>query len=225
MKVRVSEFHLKDINEQFESRFRVGGEVDPRVLALSKVYPLVGKKVLEPGCLEGYNTWSLYEMGSGYVTAFDIRSKNVMKTYLRGLAYGSHWDVRLGNVEELGTSYPWLKEEFPYDLLFHAGVFYHLKDPTVHLAQLKGVASHLFLETHTARPGMPLVTLNGYQGHWHKEGGWNEPLSGKDDSSFWLTLDSLMMLWEKAGFKLINHVINDSGHRNGPRHGFLLSMK
>jgi len=92
-------------------------------------------------------------MGAKKVTSFDIRARNVARTYLRGLAYGCHWDVQLGDVTELGLANSWLANNYPYDLLFHSGLFYHLKDPTVHLEQLKGVAKYLFLDTHLARPG------------------------------------------------------------------------
>lgn len=191
--------------------------IDDRVSLLAKHYPLEGKRVLEPGCFDGFLTVALAQAGAN-VVAFDVRPLNVIRAITRGLVRGVHVDVRVGDVHTMTDDYRC--EEF--DLLFHSGLFYHLADPVSHMRTIASKFHRIALDTHTARPGETIVKLNGYAGHWYQEFGWNDPLSGTGDRSFWLTEESLESLIHDCGLTITERLIRNPESKNGPRSFYLL---
>lgn len=227
MHITVSDQQLADINgalnwlltQRDDAGRGVGGGdrvfplQDERLAALLGRMPIRGLKVLEPGCLEGEVTVGLCEAGAE-VTAFDIRPTCVIKTFARCLAFG--WRPRLllhdaRRLAELGE----------FDLVFHAGLFYHLANPIEHLRGITGVAPLIALDTHTARPGEPLEALDGYQGHWYGEFGWRDEQSGVEERSFWLTKSELRRLFTDCGFT-VDLLLDDDEAEHGPRSFYLL---
>jgi hypothetical protein len=185
---------------------------DNRVGAMLSRMSIRGLTVLEPACFEGHLTVALCAEGAK-VTAFDARPASVVKAFARCMAFGYYPKLLLHDarrIAELGT----------FDLLFHSGLFYHLQDPIGHLRSLVGVAPVVILDTHTARPHEARDVVSGYEGQWHTEGGWAEPLSGIDEQSFWLTKQSLFRLFSDCGF--CYEVLIDDEHDVGPRSCYLL---
>lgn len=78
-----------------------------------------------------------------------------------------------------------------------------MKKPTCIIIYKFGVD----LDTHVTRREMkienrPINSLQ-YLGAYQKEGGWNDPFSGKDSNAFWLTFNSLESVFKLAGFDKI----------------------
>lgn len=79
------------------------------------------------------------------------------------------------------------------DLLFHAGVFYHLEDPVSHWRSLAGRFQHVWFNTHYAPPGAALHGRSGdYDCYAYAEG--DGPRSGMGSRSMWLTRPDLLQL-------------------------------
>ena len=230
MRITVTDQQLADINGglkwimfQRDAAGRVVGSgewdyplVDTRLqLLLDRLGPeaLPGRRVLEPGCLDGQITVGLCGAGA-VVTAFDVRPSCVIKTFARCLAFGFQPRLLLDDARrmaELGT----------FDLIYHSGVFYHLENPVEHLRSIAGMAPLMAFDTHTARPGEPLDVVDGYEGCWTNEFGWTDEQSGVDPRSFWLTRPELFRLFADCGFAH-ETLWQDDFALNGPRGFYLL---
>jgi tRNA (mo5U34)-methyltransferase len=186
---------------------------DKRIVRLDRVLPLAKLSILEVGCFEGIHTLGL-RMFAGDVTAIDVRPVNVVKTLARLACHGVSAKVFQQDVERLDASFG------RFDLVFHCGVLYHLRNPVAHMMVLRHMCTHLFLDTHVARDERRIKTIKcegkSYYGAYHHEGGWNDPFSGRNDTSFWLTLASLEQLLHEGGFS-IREMWELREERGGPR--------
>ncbi|MDE2101382.1 MAG: hypothetical protein KGL39_29310 [Patescibacteria group bacterium] len=228
MRIVVNEQQLADINalanwrcgQDFDG-VRIGGSermfapIDARVAALAERVDVKGLSVLEIGCLEGCITAGLCNTGA-HVTALDARPECALKTFLRCLALGFHPTILLSDARD-----PLLCR---YDIVFHAGVLYHLADPVAHFRSLCSVAPIVFLDTHTARPGREIEQVADFDGEWYAEYGWTDEFSGLEERSFWLTKESLYRLIDECGFDR-ETIKEDEGAENGPRGWYLLRKR
>lgn len=119
---------------------------DIRAVYLAKNYDIIGKIILEPGCLEGICTLSLLELGA-IVRPFDIRQENVDKTNARLEMY-----AYLPVAFKADYKYIYYESELE-DIIFHAGVLYHLVNPVENIFQCSLACKTLFLDTHYAVEG------------------------------------------------------------------------
>ena len=254
MHISLTDQQLADLNQLLpwrmyfvdaDGRRLGGGEVhcvhgwsDQRVATLLKLVPVAGKRVLEPGCLEGVMTCALCAAGAE-VTAFDVRPSCVIKTFARCLAFGfqprlllhdarrmrsSEFRVQSSELEASTLNSEPGTRNFPFDLVFHSGVFYHLANPVEHMHALASMAPLVFLDTHTAKSGAPLDTVDGYAGMWSAEHGWHDEFSGVEAKSFWLTKPELRRLFDECGFDY--EVLHDDDHyEKGPRGWYLLQKR
>jgi SAM-dependent methyltransferase len=227
MQIEVTDQQLADINGAFDwlltqyddaGRAVGGGERvfrlrDNRLVALLGRMPIAGLRVLEPGCLEGQVTVGLCEAGAE-VTAFDVRPTCVIKTFARCLAFGYQPRLLLHDARRMA-------ELGRFDLVFHAGLFYHLSDPMAHLREIAEMAPLIAIDTHTARRGEPLEMLAGYEGHWYGEFGWSDEQSGVERRSFWLTKAALQRLFADCGLSY-DLLLDDDTAEHGPRSLYLL---
>ncbi len=198
---------------QLGSGRQEAGLVDYRVDLLDEEIELRGLRVLEPGSCDGNITVGLCSRGAK-VTAFDARLPNVLKTLARVSLAGFTATVRQLRCEDI-----WHLETF-WDVIFHAGVFYHLTNPVDQMRTL-GImtARALLLDTHTAIEGEPTEINEGHEGHWWQEG--TDLWSGMQDRSFWLTEESLYAAARQAGFvksKVLHRLDHDPC---GPRAVYL----
>ncbi len=232
MQIRVTDEQLADINGGLKwimfqrdaaGRMIGGGNwdyplVDTRLqLLLDRLGAsgIAGLRVLEPGCLDGHITVGLCGAGAD-VTAFDVRPSCVIKTFARCVAFDFHprlllYDAR--RMADLGT----------FDLVYHSGVFYHLENPIEHFRSIAGMAPRMAFDTHTARPNEPIDVVDGYQGCWAGEFGWQDEQSGVGPRSFWLTRPELFRLFAECGFAH-EPLWQDAAAPNGPRGFYLLTM-
>lgn len=192
---------------------------DRRVVRLHETLNLEGKSVCEVGCLEGAHTLSFLEYTDD-VTAFDVRPKNVMNTLMRLSVMGKKANVFVAEAENVS-----LKRRF--DVMFHCGVLYHLKDPVKHMRSLTMAAEYILLDTHIARKEhsttLPLWGEK-YSGHFIPEDNWHSPFAGKDENAVWLSEESLRSLIDESGFD-IHEEWEHRKEKNGERICWLLKSK
>jgi SAM-dependent methyltransferase len=190
-----------------------GAIPDSRIRLLNRRVPLKGLKVLEVGCFEGIHTTGL-RLYCDDVTAIDARPQNVLKTLARLSWHGTSAKVFQMDAERIDESFP------SFDLIFHFGVLYHLRQPVQHLKNLAAICQRLFLDTHIADEGEGFcdieVEAQIYRGAYKKEGGWRDPFSGLHTTSLWLTHESLIAALSAAGFGSVE-ILQQRPERNGPR--------
>jgi hypothetical protein len=168
------------------------------------------RRILELGSHEGSHSLQLASHPSvTEVVALEGRRENLVRASFVKQAFGDRKIVfREYNIERLDPA----DLDGPFDAVFCAGLLYHLPQPWTLLERLRGLAGHLFLDTHYATTAA--ATVHGHDGRWVAEG--PDPLSGLSVSSFWLTRDDLLGTLERNGFTV--HSLFDLPHaRNGPR--------
>ncbi len=183
---------------------------DPVIRYLIDHFPCPDLTVLEVGCWNGWRTCELARRFKR-VMALDIRPHNLARTMLRMHLLGyKNVDYQLGNVMEVVA---------PYDVLVHAGVLYHLAQPIEHLRHVLTLCAVICLDTHINHPKLSqlILTVAGrdYRVGRYCEYGWADPLSGIDQSSYWLECDDIIRIVTEGGFVLkdIYHYMVDGGPR------------
>jgi SAM-dependent methyltransferase len=164
-------------------------------------------RVLELGCLEGGQTIELALRGFD-VTAVEGRPENVKRARWICRLLGVDADVVNANLERVP-----LRELGWFDVVFCAGLLYHLPSPWEMVEQFPAVAPSLFLSTHYAE--REEVVVNGLPGRWYPELGRDDPLSGLSQRSFWPTKYALLDLLRASGYKHVE-ITRDWMHPNGP---------
>lgn len=189
---------------------------DKRIMQLHDAVDLSRKSVLEIGCFEGIHTLGLASYCAD-LTAVDIRPLNVAKTLVRLSAHGKQAEVFTADIEEPR----YLTRHF--DVVFHCGVLYHLEDPVTHLQQILKHCNVIYLDTHIVEDdhASDAATFAGraYVGHWHIEGGWHDPFSGRAAAAFWLRQRDIEQILLAAGFSV--EIWSLRSERNGARIGML----
>jgi tRNA (mo5U34)-methyltransferase len=189
---------------------------DRRVVMLNDRIGLADKSVVEVGCFEGIHTSSLC-LFARTVTAVDARVENVAKAILRASLYGFSPTVFVCNVEE----YPLPAELSSFDVMFHVGVLYHLRDPVRHLTEISALCrTALLLDTHVAEDGETTaeyeVAGKPYRYKKFTEGGHQEVFSGVYEHSKWLTTATIVDILKLGGFRKVD-LIEVRNERNGTR--------
>lgn len=182
---------------------------DFRVAAVAERFAAADKTILELGPCEGYFTVQLARI-CRHLTAIELRPKNLVCTMIRLFLHAvRNCELHLGDVRDLDTAFG------RFDILFHAGVFYHLDDPVGHLFKVRSLAPRLLLDTHYVADGdnrFQAADLR-HDGKtyravgWH-ETGWQDIWAGAQPTSRLLYLDSLMELLQDAGFDRVEVVTN-----------------
>lgn len=170
---------------------------DPRVVLADDRFALTGKRVLEVGSFEGVHTIALCQRAED-VVAVDARIVNVAKTAVRCAMYGVHPTVFMANMET------WDPDDFDFDVVFHIGVLYHLRDPVKHVLELGRVAGFgLLLDTHVAEEHEATQTYSSdgvsYRYRWMEEIS-RLPAAGMYDHAKWLRIPDLVDVLHRAGF-------------------------
>lgn len=197
-----------------------GSSYDPTsdarmIMFESKAGPLVGKRILELGPLEGGHTVQLARKGA-FVVAIEGHEAN----YRRCLFVEEFFhlekvefvlaDLRTVNFNPLGQ----------FDLIFNVGVLYHLDEPWKLLKSLRNVATRMFISTHCAGIDKidAVVDVDGYalEGRWWQEGPLEAPLSGLQPTSFWPTRTSLEKMLALTGWTSLTWMDYNPQFPNGP---------
>jgi SAM-dependent methyltransferase len=193
---------------------------------------LVGKRVLDVGCLEGGYTATFARLGAREAVGVEIRESNLercrvleSRLCLPNLRY-AQVDAKSLSPGEFGV----------FDVVFAQGILYHLDDPYNFLYRCSRMASEfVLLDTHVAAAHarshgcserLSARTWDGrvYAGREAFE--YPEGLgSGELDalswaaygnpSSFWLLEESLLAMLSDLGFQHIVKIIVPRGYRCG----------
>jgi tRNA (mo5U34)-methyltransferase len=164
--------------------------------------------LIEFGCAEGTLTVYLAKLVKRMV-AVEVRPRNISALLTRLYAHDIHnVDVWLKDVSIVSPD--WGK----FDILFHAGVLYHLINPIAHLFSLKGFADQMLLDTHygTDALGFQRCAIDHggkrYPGYVYRELGWSDPYSGVQSASCWLPKDVLLDLVREVGYSQVNVLVD-----------------
>jgi len=177
---------------------------DDRITNLDSLINLSDKTVLEMGCLEGSHTLGLLQYAKE-VVSIDCRPVNVIKTLTRLSFHGKTSRVFCFNADDLSVdNYGF------YDVIFHCGVLYHLKDPISHLNNIFKMCNYIFLDTHVTEGSNKIVPENN----------WKAPFAGKDDTALWLNVDELEKICTDNSFTV--NKLERRDERNGLRISWLL---
>ncbi len=154
--------------------------------------------VTELGCWHGWHTVPLARKFHR-VTAIDVRPTNVANTLLRlNLLDIKNVDVKLADVNEFKIS---------CGILVHIGVLYHLSNPVEHLHRVLPRCMVICLDTHINKDGLePSVEFYNdkpYYGGVYHEHGWDDPLSGVDNTSLWLNDTEIFRILQDNGFDVV----------------------
>ncbi|MGH9824489.1 MAG: class I SAM-dependent methyltransferase, partial [Blastocatellia bacterium] len=156
------------------------------------------QRILELGALEGGHSFELAKApGVSNVIAVEGRAANIEKARfvqsLNGIRNVTFVEGDLRTLDLWRFSH--------VDAIFCSGVLYHLPEPWKLIEQCARLAPALFLCTHYCQDDAALETVNGYQVRRFEEGDLNDPLSGLQQQSVWLTLGGLMSLLMNSGYQ------------------------
>lgn len=122
-------------------------ERDSRVsfVAANMAGGLAGKRILELGPFENYNTRQFVSMGAGHVTTVEASSANFVKGLLVNAIHDLHESVHplFGDALEYLTT-----SEDHFDLIHASGILYHLSKPLELIEMMSKHADNIYIWTH-----------------------------------------------------------------------------
>lgn len=182
---------------------------------------LVGRTVVDLGCLEGGFSLAFAERGADHVVGIEARSLSVERCELAR---------KLRGTERVEFVVADIKDELvkrePFDVVFAAGILYHVGDPAEMLRIIRSSCSGLVLiDTHIADPDVAthgcseLADLQSggqsYRGRWFPEYDPTASSDAKDgylwaawsdSDAFWPVEDELVRMISDAGFATIEKI-------------------
>lgn len=203
------------------ARYTTAVGVDPEVDVRTELVveaaggDLNGRSVIDLGCLEGGFALEFARRGAEPVLGIEFREVSVRRCELARDLMGLDASFVCGDVM---TAIP---DDARYDVVFAAGILYHLDRPAELLARLRrACAGFLLLDTHVAdrdrvthdcSPEVELPALRGepYRGRWFPEFSDESTASQRDEMlwasstnprSFWPYEDELRRMLDDAGF-------------------------
>ena len=211
-----------------------GRERDPfqslrlRVLTDAAGGTLKGERVLDVGCLEGGYSVALAELGSREVIGIDARPQHIARCELLKR------ELRLDNVHFYREDVKNIsRERFGcFDVVFAAGILYHLDDPFQFVATLSEITREFALiDTHITWDDLathgcsPELQTRRFRGRTFAGRTFSEYPDGSDAefvkdlpwsaysnaTSFWLTERSLVELLWTMGFEHVSRTYTPFG--------------
>jgi len=180
------------------------------------------RTVLELGPLFGHFTVMLDKLGASRIIGVEAREENVgiceqlKATYGLDSATFVHHDIeRLSRGEEKPQI------SLASDVVFNAGLLYHLTDPVGVLRWCREQAPEMLLMTQYYEPKAPqyyparnfepvTVEIDGETSAMsYREGGMSDPLSGTAPRSIWLTEGGLIAALREAGYQRVDTLGRD----------------
>jgi hypothetical protein len=172
------------------------------------------KSAVDLGSYEGYHSIQLAEFpGMERVVGLEGRARNVAKATLVNESLGyDKVHFHQYDLEQAGRV-P-LPEPGPFDLVFCAGVLYHLSQPWEAVRWMaEACTKYLFVDTHYA--DLPLYRCGPYLGEVYPE--MDTEMCGLKDYAFWPTLGDLLMMLMQHGFVSRFIYRYSAGHHFQPR--------
>ena len=171
--------------------------------ALDRLLPIAGRRVIEFGPLDGYQTAALVNLGAASVTCIEARPQNVLKTLAAKTAFG--WR----NVEVITDDFHNVHAANygAYDLAVAHGVYYHSAAPFVFFENLFSLASSIFFGGFIATDDFPETAYvflehrgERYQAKPHADGYGID--QGINPTAFYFTADALRLLFARSGYEI-----------------------
>lgn len=117
---------------------------DDRVLwAAEHLGGFEGKRILEIGPFEAYNTWQFEQLGAAEVLSVESSHLNFMRCLVVKNALGMRATFQLGDGLKLMES-----SEDHFDAVWLSGILYHLTDPLALLKAASRITDTLFVWSH-----------------------------------------------------------------------------
>ncbi len=195
--------------------WKAGAGRDRRVQALLDHASPANKVILELGSCEGVLSVQLAAICKK-VVALEVRPRNITCALIRAYLHGvRNCEFHIADVRDLDQNIG------KFDILFHAGVLYHLANPLEHLFRIRTVADTMLLDTHYGqRSDMEATSIDfqgkNYDAYVYNEHGWSDSFSGVEDHSLWLSRESLLSALTEFGFGKVS-VLHDEETPAGSR--------
>jgi SAM-dependent methyltransferase len=182
---------------------------------------LAGRTVVDLGCLEGGFSLALAERGAEQVVGIEARSISVERCELaRTLRGTERVEFVVADIKDELAQRP------PFDVVFAAGILYHVGDPAEMLRIIRRACRGIVLiDTHVADPDVAshgcsdVVELRSgdrsYRGRWFPEYDPHASSSARDgylwaawsdSDAFWPLEDELVRMVTDAGFSSVDKV-------------------
>lgn len=192
---------------------------------------LAGRTVVDLGCLEGGFSLALAERGAAHVVGIEARAISVERCELaRKLRGTEHVEFVVADIKDE------LAAREPFDIVFAAGILYHVGDPAEMLRIMRSSCRQFALiDTHVADPDAAshgcsdIAELRSgdqvYRGRWFPEYDVDAQASDRegylwaawsDSAAFWPIEDDLVRMMTDAGFAAVEKVdmtVGDRGER------------
>jgi hypothetical protein len=191
---------MENLESEFEkrkpwvTRFTIngkkyGGELsfdnDSRISLFFDCFPEV-HSILELGSFEGGQTVQLAKRADISVLGIEGRINNVTKsTFVCELMDLNNVKFVCANLKILTLS-----DFGSFNAVFCSGLLYHMPKPLELVREISKITSKVFICTHYAGENKVNAEIDGCQGCWYNEFGYNDPLSGLSKRSFWMTCSS-----------------------------------
>lgn len=198
--------------------------------AIERLGGVAGKRVLELGPLEAGHTWMLEQAGAAEITAIEANRR----CYMRCLVAKELMGIKRARFL-LGDFMPWLLEEKRrFDVVWAAGVLYHMAEPILLLQRIAAVTERVYIYTHympdDVRPDelwarsivREETRLRGRQWvrHYVKSyedmGGQPIYCGGVYQTASWLRKEDILLHLKLLGFTHIDINMDVRDHQNGP---------
>ena len=212
----------------------VGGTLDhfndARVPWADSILKLRGKRILELGPYEAYNTYQFEKAGAVHVTAIESSIEN----FLKCLVIKNIFDL---NAKFLHGDFEIYEPDVLFDIVWASGVLYHLVKPVEFLERIAPWSNNVFLWTQYFDASIlgpshggsgnfnaandKVVTFRGrdIRLHWRsymENADATNFSGGSEQYSYWLELDDIMLIFREMGFASITMGINNPHHPPGP---------
>lgn len=170
---------------------------------LNALLPLDGKRVIEFGSFDGYQSLGLSHLGAE-LTCIEARGDNVAKTRAALDAFGyRNARILMDDFHNChGNKYG------RFDLAFAHGVYYHSVAPFVFLQNLVSLSDNIFLGGFCATddlPATPWITLR-HDGHAYRAKIYAEATgftAGINDHGYFFHKDDLKSFLVQRGFRIL----------------------
>lgn len=180
---------------------------------------IAGFKVLELGPLEGAHSYQLERLGAGSILAIDASPEFYLKCLITKEILGLKAKYLLGDFNRFLES-----TDEKYDLVFAAGVLYHMIDPVHTLHLISKVTPRVFIWSHyigaDAQIQATPVERHGYACNYHEvfydDSSHSRGWSGVRPSANRLLQKDIVGALKYFGFDRVTITLDDPHHQGGP---------
>jgi hypothetical protein len=200
-------FLMKKLNYFFDNPdevmpYYLGKKFFGPLQELDSLFPIRGKRVIEFGPLDGYQTLGLAHLGAD-VTSIEARAENVMKTRAALDATGMPGSVHMDDFHNVdATRYG------RFDLAFAHGVYYHSIVPFLFLHNLISLSDSIFVGGYCATDDLPKDPWREliHEGKAYRSKPYLEATdhhtAGINHLGYFFDTDSLMRFFRDRGFRV-----------------------